>query len=73
MHESMQHADGALSGHNSGGESLEAGIASIFAAIQAEDGMDDGDESLGDQNLGDIEVADALLNELNRLWTQPDA
>ena len=57
MNESMLRMDGAGSGHNSGGESLEAGIASIFAAIQAEDGMDDGDGS-----PGDIEVADALLN-----------
>ena len=57
----------ASAGHNPGEDSLEAGIATVFAAIQAE-GLDvpDFDEPENDATF-------ALLAELNRLWVASPA
>jgi hypothetical protein len=49
-------------------EALELGIASVFDTLRAEvesDDVDDFDEP--------VEPTYALLNELNRLWAQPQA
>ena len=64
--ESNSDRDEPGTSHNSGEDSLEAGIASIFAAIQ-EDGFS------GEANDNDLEEFDSapmeiFLGELNRLW-----
>ena len=53
-------------GHNSGEESLEAGIATIFAAIQ-QDGFS-GEANDNDMEEFDRAPMEIFLGELNRLW-----
>jgi hypothetical protein len=65
MNESMAAVDAALQRHNPEIGGLEDGIASVFAAIQAE-----GPEDI-DPNEPDSGATYALLEELNRIWASP--
>ena len=54
----------ASESHNFSEDSLEAGVAEVFAAIQA--------AGLDEPEPGDHEDATlSLLAELNRIWAQP--
>jgi hypothetical protein len=65
MTESATHREAASDSHNYTPDALEAGVAAVFAAIQAT-GFDEPEYE------GDPEDATlALLAELNRIWAQP--
>lgn len=57
-------------GHNSSSESLEAGIASIFAAIQQDGFSGENNDDLGEFDSAPMEI---FLGELNRLWAGTQA
>jgi hypothetical protein len=65
MNDSSERQEPRLVSHNSSEDSLEDGIASVFAAIQA-DGFSD---AVNDD--GEPDATLVLLAELNRIWSRP--
>lgn len=66
MNESAGRREPDFDSHNFSEDSLEAGIASVFAAIQ-DAGFDE--PANDDDDHEDATVS--LLAELNRIWAQP--
>jgi hypothetical protein len=65
MNDSSERVEPRLVGHNLPEDSLEDGIASVFAAIQA-DGFSD-----AANDDGEPDATLVLLAELNRIWSRP--
>ncbi|MEQ1899992.1 MAG: hypothetical protein ABL866_04595 [Devosia sp.] len=57
-----------MDSHNRGEDEFEAGVAAIFAAIQA-DGFEEPPEAANDE----ADPTLVLLAELNRIWASPVA